>query len=455
MVLDINLFREDKGGNPEAIRESQRRRFAPVQLVDDVIGLDKLWREKLHEVESFNKELNQLSNAIREAKKKGEASADVLEEKKKEVAERTKDVKKQQAESEAKAAELKLSLDHTLTLIGNIVHQSVPVSKDEANNEIVATWGTPNMDKNNLWYHHRILSMIGGYDPERGVEVTGHRGYFLKGKGVELNLALINYATQFLVAREYTLLQTPYFMRKDVMAECAQLSQFDEELYKVQGTDESYLIATSEQPISAFHRGEWLEPSSLPLRYGGFSTCFRKEAGAHGKDTWGIFRVHQFDKVEQFVITAPENSWQEQERMLEISKEFFQSLGIPYRVVTIVSGELNNAAAKKYDLEGWFPAYGEYRELVSCSNCTDYQARRLGVRYGSKKTGEREKKFVHMLNSTLCACTRAICAILENFQTENGVTIPEPLRPFMGGKDLIPFIQKPKKDWKKGGPLLS
>jgi len=275
----------------------------------------------------------------------------------------------------------------------------------------------------------------------------------LKGKGVELNLALINYATQFIISKGYTPLQTPYFMKKTIMAECAQLSQFDEELYKVQGSEEYYLIATSEQPLCAFHRGEWLDPTSLPLRYAGLSTCFRKEAGAHGKDTWGIFRVHQFDKVEQFVITSPENSWQEHERMLEISKEFFQSLGIPYRVVTIVSGELNNAAAKKYDLEGWFPAYGEYRELVSCSNCTDYQARRLEIRYGNKKTGEREKKYVHMLNSTLCACTRAICAILENYQTDDGVRIPEPLRPFMGGKDLIPFVQEPKKNWKKGGPL--
>jgi len=205
---------------------------------------------------------------------------------------------------------------------------------------------------------------------------------------------------------------------------------------------EKYLIATSEQPISAFHQGEWLEPKQLPLRYGGISTCFRKEAGAHGKDTWGIFRVHQFEKIEQFCITTPENSWEMHEEMLKIAEEFYQSLGIPYRVVSIVSGALNNAAAKKYDLEGWFPGFNEFRELVSCSNCTDYQSRSLGIRCGSKKQNEKEKKFVHMLNSTLCATTRTICAILENYQTENGVNVPEVLQSYMGGATFLPFVHK-------------
>jgi len=173
------------------------------------------------------------------------------------------------------------------------------------------------------------------------------------------------------------------------MAATAQLEQFDDELYKVIGDDEKYLIATSEQPISAFHYKEWLNPKDLPLRYGGVSSCFRKEAGAAGKDTWGIFRVHQFDKVEQFVLTTPEKSWEEHENMLKVSEEYFQSLGIPYRVVSIVSGELNNAASKKYDLEGWFPGFNEFRELVSCSNCTDYQSRSLKIRCGIKKKGRQ------------------------------------------------------------------
>jgi len=256
--------------------------------------------------------------------------------------------------------------------------------------------------------------------------------------------------------RQYTLLQTPFFMNKDVMAKTAQLEQFDEELYKVVvGADEpdKYLIATSEQPISAFHQGEWLDPKALPLKYCGVSTCFRKEAGSHGRDTWGIFRVHQFEKIEQFVITAPEKSWEMHEEMLKTSEEFYQSLGIPYRVVNIVSGALNNAAAKKYDLEGWFPGFSEFRELVSCSNCTDYQSRSLEIRYGAKRQNDREKKYVHMLNSTLTATGRGICVILENYQTETGIVVPDALQEYMGGMKFIPFVvtqEMPKTKGSKG-----
>ena len=219
------------------------------------------------------------------------------------------------------------------------------------------------------------------------------------------------------------------------MAKTAQLSQFDDELYKVlDGKEEKYLIATSEQPISAFHSGEVFETPSeqLPLRYAGYSSCFRREAGSHGKEAWGIFRVHAFEKVEQFVITEPEKSWDMFDAMVANSEEFYQSLKLPYRIVSIVSGALNNAAAKKYDLEAWFPYQGEYKELVSCSNCTDYQSRRLDIRCGIKKMNEREKRLVHCLNATLCATERTLCCILvssyifvpitnavqENYQTE-------------------------------------
>jgi len=233
-------------------------------------------------------------------------------------------------------------------------------------------------------------------------------------------------------------------MNKEVMAKTAQLEQFDEELYKLVAksgdtTEDKYMIATSEQPISAYHQDEWLDPKTLPLRYAGFSTCFRKEAGAHGKDTLGIFRVHQFEKVEQFVLTAPEDSWAMHEVMLKNAQDFYDSLGIPYRVVSIVSGALNNAAAKKYDLEGWFPGSQEFRELVSCSNCTDYQARELNIRCGNKKEGDREKKFVHMLNSTLVATTRGISVLLENCQTPEGIRIPKVLQPYLRGTELIPY----------------
>jgi len=209
------------------------------------------------------------------------------------------DHKKERDQVEIQVKDLETAINSKLRQIGNIVHESVPISKDENDNRVEKTWGTPKDPESVKYHHHELLAMIDGYAPERGVTVAGHRGYFLRGVGVLLNQALINYGISFLLNRKYTPLQPPYFMKRDVMAETAQLEQFDEELYKVTGgADDLYLIATSEQPISAYHRKEWLTNDELPLRYMGISTCFRKEAGAHGKDTWGIFRIHQFEKVE-------------------------------------------------------------------------------------------------------------------------------------------------------------
>lgn len=200
------------------------------------------------------------------------------------------------------------------------------------------------------------------------------------------------------------------------------------------------MIATSEQPISAMYRNEWIEPHDLPIRYAGVSSCFRKEAGASGRDVWGIFRVHQFEKVEQFCLTTPEKSWEMHEEMIKIAETFYRNLELPYRVVNIVSAELNDAAAKKYDLEAWFPGYEAYRELVSCSNCTDYQSRGLEVRLALKN--QTNKVYVHMLNATLCATERTMCCILENYQTPEGVRVPAVLQPYMGGKDFLPYNKK-------------
>jgi len=280
-------------------------------------------------------------------------------------------------------------------------------------------------------------------DVERGTKVAGGRGYFLKGDGVLLNQAIIQLALAHLTTKGYTPLQTPFFMKRDAMAQCAQLAEFHEALYKVSERDDSpedelkYLIATSEQPIACYHSGEKLDKAQFPIRYAGYSTCFRKEAGKHGKDTLGVFRTHQFEKVEQFVLTTPENgeSWEEMKKMLDSSASFYEALEIPYRVVNIVSGELNDAAAKKFDLEAWFPGSKAFRELVSCSNCTDYQSRRLDVRYGNEKGAQ----FCHMLNSTLTACERTMCCLVENYQTDEGIVLPDPLVPFMGGRKLIKF----------------
>lgn len=374
MPLDINLFRAHAGGNPDVIRESQRRRYAPVESVDEIINLDNRWRYLTGHIDDLKKQRNATQKVVA-GKKKAKEPCDEL------VAE-IKTIEVDIAKAEAEQTEVRAEIDKKICKIGNIVDESVPVDNNEDNNAVVRTWGTPR-DPTGLLNHHDLLWRIGGYEPERGVSVAGHRGYFLRDVGVLLNQAFINYGIAFLRKRNYTVLQPPFMMKKDVMSGVAQLEQFDEELYKIVGDgDDKYLIATSEQPICGYHMGEWIEEKSMPIRYAGISTCFRKEAGAHGKDTWGIFRVHQFEKVEQFIICEGdlEVSKKMQDEMIQTAEEFYQSLGFPYHVINIVSGALNNAAIKKLDLEAWFPGYNAYRELVSCSNCTDYQSRSMEIR---------------------------------------------------------------------------
>eukprot|EP00808_Paulinella_micropora_P018803 g38365.t1 len=441
MPLDIVDFRDEQGGSVAKLKESQRRRYASTALIDEIVQLDLSWRQMVDKNDNMGKELNKLAKEI----------GNLMKAKKKEEAE---DMKKIVAQVKIDQANMKVELEKTLeernrklNLVGNYVHDSVPVSSSEDDNRIITTWGELKRVKNPL-HHHQLLYMIDGYNSPQGQVVAGQRGYFLKGVGVMLNQALINYGLTFLQKRGYIPLQPPFFMNKEVMAETAQLEQFDEELYHVKGSEADgtkYLIATSEQPISAYHRKDWLDAKELkgkPIRYAGYSTCFRKEAGSGGRDTWGIFRIHQFEKVEQFCVTSPEESWQEQEKMIEIAAEFYRSLGIAYRVVAIASGALNNAAAKKYDLEAWFPTLATHRELVSCSNCTDYQARAMETRVRTEKA-DKQKVYVHMLNATLTATERTICCLLENYQTEEGVVVPEVLRPYMNGLELMPFV-KPK-----------
>uniref|UniRef100_A0A0D9VQS6 serine--tRNA ligase n=1 Tax=Leersia perrieri TaxID=77586 RepID=A0A0D9VQS6_9ORYZ len=425
-MLDINLFRTEKGGDPELIRKSQRNRSTPdkadaaVKLVDEVIALDDQWRQRQFELDKIRQELNKTSKEIGKLKaKKQDASA---------LIQSTEEIKKRLAAKETEVQEAKTTLDAKLVTIGNIVHESVPVSDDEANNLVVRTWGEKRME-GNLKNHVDLCKMLDIVALEKGADVAGGRGYYLKDEGVLLNLALINFGLAFLRKRGFKPMQTPFFMRKETMGKC--------------DGEEKYLIATSEQPLCAYHLGDRIYPADLPIRYAGYSTCFRKEAGSHGRDTAGIFRVHQFEKIEQFCVTSPNDneSWELHEEMIKNSEDFYKEIGLPYQIVSIVSGALNDAAAKKYDLEAWFPASKTFRELVSCSNCTDYQARRLGIGYGQKKNDEQSKQFVHMLNSTLTATERTLCCILENFQKEDGVEVPKVLQPYMGGIDFLPFKQ--------------
>lgn len=435
----MNLLRE----SPDVVRESQKKRFSDVALVDKTLEADALWRKKDLELNEMQSERNAVQKEVGKKKKAKEPCDDLVA--------KIAEYKKKVPALEEELKDLDKARNRLLNQIGNLVDDSCIVSQDEEkDNEVVKLVG-PTPKGEHLWHHHELLWMIGGYEPERGSKVAGHRAYFLQDVGVMLNQALINYGIAFLRNRPspYKILQPPYFMNKDVMAGVAQLEQFDEELYHVKGDDEKYLIATSEQPICAFHKDEWLDLKDLPKRYAGISTCFRKEAGSSGRDVWGIFRVHQFEKVEQFMITDGdiEVSRKAQEEMMECAEDFYKSLGLSYHVVNIVSGELNNAAIKKYDLEAWFPGYGEYRELVSCSNCTDYQARSMNIRVGAKA----EKKYVHMLNSTLCATTRTLSCILENYQTPHGVAVPEVLIPYMGGMTMLPFVREPKDSGKPKG----
>ena len=466
MPIDINDLRTYKGGDPEKFRTYMKQRFKPVEWIDSVLELDERVRTLQGQRDDTRRLANKLQKEVIGPKKKNKEDCE------EEVAE-LKELQKKVKELEDEIPVVEGQRTVILNKIGNIVHPQVPISQDEdKDNLVISIFPTPpeatadqnllpsplgtlkyTLPETKLGTHDDLLWRIGGYEPARGQQVAGHRAYFLTNAGVLLNQAIINYGIAFLRAREYNVVQPPFFMNKEVMAGIAQLEDFDEQLYKVSGkTDDpdsadkdKYLIATSEQPLCAYHKGEWIQESELPLRYAGISTCFRKEAGSSGKDIRGIFRVHQFEKIEQFCLTVDdlEVSEAEQQRMIKAAQEFYESLGIPYRVVCLVSGELNDAAIKKYDLEGWFPGQQTYRELVSCSNCTDYQARGVGTRCGVKKAGEQKASYVHMLNSTLCATGRGICAILENYQTEDGVKVPEVLQPYMGGMDFLPFVRGP------------
>lgn len=455
-MLDINLFREDRGGNPDLVRESQRRRFADETLVDKVLEWDKEWRTVRYQLDCIAKNRNELNAQMKEIKiksRKPETNIDPDGSKEAKVKEEKAKLAGEETERKQRLAVIEKERDLVLKKIGNLIHHSVPVFQHEGQNRVERVFppsGERPKAPGKALTHVDLLHMIDGVEYARGVTCAGSRGYFLKGPGVMLNFALIQYSLRFLSERGYVAVQPPYFMEKEQMAKCAQLDDFDEQLYKVSGDGDKYLIATSEQPLCVYHVDEWVDERELPRKYAGVSTNFRKEAGSHGRDQLGIFRVHQFDKIEQFCVTSPDDnhSYDMLEAMMKNAEDFYQSIGLTYQVISIVSGAMNDAAAKKYDLEAWFPAasdgQGDYRELVSASNCTDFQSRKLETRCGNKKMGDKNKRYVHMLNSTLCATTRVLCCILEIFQTDTGITVPEVLRPFVGS-DFIPFVRDPPK----------
>ncbi len=312
----------------------------------------------------------------------------------------------------------------------NLIHESVPIGIDESSNKVIKKHGEIPQFNFEIQNHIEICNKLDLIDIVRASKVSGARFYYLKNDLARLNQAIISYGLDFLYKKGYKIIQTPYMINKKSMEGAIIANDFKNVIYKIEDED-LYLIGTSEHALAAMHSDEVLCGDELPIKYAGFSTCFRKEAGAHGIDQKGIFRVHQFDKIEQFVFTKPENSWDEHEKMLSNTEQFYQNIGIPYRVMLLSSADMGKVSSKTYDIEAWMSGQNGYREVVSCSNCVDYQARRLKIRFKNK---QKDKPiYVHTLNSTLVATSRILVSIVENFQTEDGhISIPKVLQKYLG-----------------------
>lgn len=420
-MLDPKLIKE----NPDAVRTMLRRRNVDFPI-DDLLDLDRRRRELIVQTQELKHTKNKLAEAIA-AKKKAHQDAEVELSEMKQVSSSLQNAEQERVHAEGQFKKL-------VMVLPNVLHESVPEGKDEKDNVVVRTAGIIRAIEKPK-DHVDIASALDLVDIERAAKVSGARFYFLKNGLVRMNTALVHFALDFLSEKGYSLIQPPYMIRKEPMEGAVILGDFEDVIYKIEGED-LYMIGTSEHAIAAMHMDEILDGKKLPLRYAGVSPCFRKEAGAHGKDMKGIFRVHQFDKVEQFVYCRPEDSWTEHERMLGISAEFFERLGIPYRVMLLSSGDTGKISAKTFDIEAWMPGQNAYREIVSCSNCLDYQARRLAIRFRDR-TNE-DTKLVHTLNSTLVAVQRTLVAIIENYQTPSySIEVPKALRPYIGGIEEI------------------
>ncbi len=435
----LKLLRE----KPEVLKEHVKKRFMDPSIVDEAYRTDLEWRKTLTIIQELRHKHNVISKEI--PKLKGE-------EKEKKIKE-AKEVLRQLEELEKKLKELEERRMKLLFSLPNIVHESVPIGPDDSYNVPIRFWGKPKVwsgyieqfkeqtEKYGFKVEYEEISwkpvghadmlenVLKLGDTYKAAQVAGSRFYYLFNDIVFLDMALLAYAIDYLTSKGYVLVLPPYMLRYKIMMGVIDMDTFKDAIYKIEGED-LYLIATAEHPLAALHAGEDLPEEALPLKYVGISPCFRKEAGAGNRDLKGIFRVHQFHKVEQFIYAKPEESWELMEELISNAEHLFQGLGIPYRVVNIASGDLGAPAAKKYDLEAWMPAQGRYREMVSCSNVTDWQAFRLKIRLIRRRG--MIKEYLHTLNSTAIASTRTITAILENFQEPDGtVIIPKVLRKYL------------------------
>ncbi len=416
-MLDPKILRE----NPDKIRKMLNDRAIDFSL-DKLILLDKSRRDLIIATDDLRRKRNEVSLEIAQKMKASENTTQLINSMV-QVDKDLKDLEEKQTTVEREYSKLILTLP-------NLIHESVPIGKDETANMEIRKWGKIPKFNFEIKDHIDISQSLDLVDLERAAKVSGARFYYLKNDLVKLNQALIHYALDFLAEKNYTPVQTPYLINRNSMEGAIIADDFEDVIYKIEG-DDLYLIGTSEHALVSMHSDEILEGKILPLRYAGVSPCFRKEAGAHGRDQKGIFRVHQFEKVEQLVFSKPDDSWKEHEKMLSVAEEFYQKLDLPYRIVVLSSGDLGKISAKTYDLEAWMAGQNGYREIVSCSNCLDFQARRLKIRFRDRTNDQPQ--YLHTLNSTLVATSRTLVAILENFQTKDGhVSVPKVLRKYFG-----------------------
>ncbi|MDE1845882.1 MAG: serine--tRNA ligase [Candidatus Micrarchaeota archaeon] len=413
--------------NIEAIKASMQKRHWEYDF-DKILKFDEDWRGLKTSTQELQTKKNRASLAISQFKKEKKE-----DEAKNAIAELA-EVKKHIEEKEQALAILEEQLNKLLWNMPNILHGSVPYGKDETENIIVKKFLEPKKKEGKG--HEEILTALDLLDIERAAKTAGSRFYYLKGDMVLLEQSLLRYALDILDKKGFVPIEPPYMLRENMYKGVTALGDFDEVLYKVGGGEENEnlkLIATSEHPIAAMYSDEVLEKSKLPIKYAGISPCFRMEAGTHGKDTKGIFRVHQFNKIEQFAFARQEDSWALFEEMQRNVEQIFEGLQIPFRIVNVCTGDIGIVAAKKYDLEAWLPTQGKYREMSSCSNCTEWQSMRLNIKYDDAE----ERKYVHTINSTAIATTRAMVAIVENYANDDGtITVPEVLVPYMGKRKI-------------------
>ena len=422
-MLDIQFLRDF--GDMVKADLGRRQDNEKKVWVDEILSDDARWRKLKSEADTLRSERNDLTRKIQTVKSEGKDIVEIVAD--------AKLIPQKIREREDEMEQLKNSINYRLMRLPNVLHESVPIGESDEENVAIKFWGDivePNFE---LVHHGQLAQNLGIADFDRAVKISGAGFYFLKGDLAIMDFALQQLAIQLLTERGYTLVTPPFMMRKKPYEGVTDLADFENVMYKIGGEDQ-YLIATSEHPMAAMYQDELLDSTELPIKYAGVSACFRREIGKHGLDERGLFRVHQFNKIEQFIFCEPKDSWIFHEELIRNAMDFMEKIEIPYRVVNVCTGDMGTVAAKKYDLEGYSLREKKYIELMSCSNCTSYQSVRLNIRHRTKEGN----KHLHTLNSTMVATSRALRLILEHYQQEDGsVVIPKALRPFMMGKEKI------------------